>query len=426
MAIPGSIVASGKLVTPGGAGGPAGATGPAGPAGPTAVSTDAGNIATLGSDSKILVPQSALWNMRLRSLNAIDNPNFECDQRLAGATTGAVALCDRWFRVGVPTAPVITGQKISAPAVIPGTNYRITNNALQFTLTTAGSVPTNQAWGFQQTVEGNVLRPLFQDVTSISILAASSVASFVFPVILSNGVNSSSGGWCIGYLCTTSPTPNTPTLITIPNIPVWPGTEGTEWFTTPGQLGYQIRFSLCAAASSSIGAAAIGQWLRPPGGGNIWGVAGQTNFGALATGSTFTLYYVQHEPGPVCSTLMDKPFTQNLDECLRYYTKSYDYGTKAGTASNPSGQILWCTSQASTTFYSTIFFKKVLAVTPTVVAYSPSTGAPNTIRDTTNSVDRTVNSYVSTGLSSSGGVLTAVASPAGSNMAMHYTADTGW
>src|SRR4249920_1872481 len=91
MAVPGSIVAAGKLITPGGA---------PGPIGPTAVSSDPGNIAVLGSDQLILVPQSTLWSQRLRSFNAIGNPNFEVDQRLAGGVVppnGSLTfVCDRW------------------------------------------------------------------------------------------------------------------------------------------------------------------------------------------------------------------------------------------------------------------------------------------------------------------------------------------
>ena len=51
-----------EAVGPAGPAGPAGADGaqgPQGPAGPTAVSTDAGNSATLGSDSLIYVPASS-------------------------------------------------------------------------------------------------------------------------------------------------------------------------------------------------------------------------------------------------------------------------------------------------------------------------------------------------------------------------------
>jgi hypothetical protein len=58
IAVPGTNVPSGANVVPGGAQGIQGLTGQSGP---NAVSTDAGNIATLGSDNLILVPQSQIW-----------------------------------------------------------------------------------------------------------------------------------------------------------------------------------------------------------------------------------------------------------------------------------------------------------------------------------------------------------------------------
>ena len=52
----------------------------------------------------------------------------------------------------------------------------------------------------------------------------------------------------------------------------------------------------------------------------------------MPVNSAFDIAFVQHEPGSVCSTFMDKPFTQNQDECLRYYHKTYDYRAAMGLA----------------------------------------------------------------------------------------------
>jgi hypothetical protein len=63
--LPGTVVAASSLITPGGDIGPAGATGtagatgPQGPAGPTAISANANNKATLGTDSLLLVQGTA-------------------------------------------------------------------------------------------------------------------------------------------------------------------------------------------------------------------------------------------------------------------------------------------------------------------------------------------------------------------------------
>src|SRR4029077_8607673 len=98
--------------------GTAGAQGPAGPAGPTAVSTDSGNLATLGSDSLLYLPPSAvqptIWSVRLRSFNAVGNPNFEVDQRNAGSVLtnaiNSIFLQDRYQLNKVGTMTVNGGQ----------------------------------------------------------------------------------------------------------------------------------------------------------------------------------------------------------------------------------------------------------------------------------------------------------------------------
>src|ERR1700757_3331801 len=53
-------------------------------AAPGRVSTDANNLAVLGSDNLISVPASSIWSVRLRSFNAIGNPTMEIDQRQVG------------------------------------------------------------------------------------------------------------------------------------------------------------------------------------------------------------------------------------------------------------------------------------------------------------------------------------------------------
>src|ERR1700752_695614 len=131
--VPGTVVSTGSAVGPGGDTGQTGATGSTGstgPSGPNAVSTDANNLATLGSDNLILVPASNIWSVRLRSFNAIGNPNFEVDQRQVG-TSGPIsgAMIDRWLSVKTGMASATgTIQQLSASLTdlcLPGTNFRI-------------------------------------------------------------------------------------------------------------------------------------------------------------------------------------------------------------------------------------------------------------------------------------------------------------
>ena len=82
---------------------------------------------------------------------------------------------------------------------------------------------------------------------------------------------------------------------------------------------------------------------------------------------------IQHEPGPVCSTLIDKPFTQNYDECLRFYQKTWNYTTAVGNVTSAGS--LYATGMSSQSLFQPITFLKPMAKAPTAISYSPVTGA---------------------------------------------------
>jgi hypothetical protein len=126
---------------------------------------------------------------------------------------------------------------------------------------------------------------------------------------------------------------NTWTLITLPNLPTWTGSA--TFPTTPGSNGYLLYITLAAGATLT---AAPDTWVA----GNKTGATGMDNFASKATSSTFDVAFVQHEPGSTCSSLIDKPFTVNYDECLRFYCKSFPYTTVVGTGSFPGRLVvLW-------------------------------------------------------------------------------------
>jgi hypothetical protein len=78
---------------------------------------------------------------------------------------------------------------------------------------------------------------------------------------------------------------------------------------------------------------------------------------------------------------------------------------------------------------STIFvhvpFKKSMAKTPTLTAYSTSP-AINAVRDSTSAVDRAVSSFFGTATNGFSGVTTSTATVGAARIDFHYTADTGW
>lgn len=410
IAVPGTNVPIGSLATPGGAQGVQGIQGP------TAVSADTGNIATLGSDNLVLVPQSTIWDVRMRSFNAVGNPNFEVDQRNAGVNVvspvGGTWLCDRWLKSGGGTYQV-TSQLLNSGAGLlwPGTNFRVSSKVLSLTLTTAqATLGATDLLGIRQLIEGPQLRPLINDNHSIQLLVNTTVAGLKFSVCLRDPATANS----LVHLCTV---PSSGwTLITIPALPVWSGSG--NFSVLPGTQGYD--FQIVLAAGSTYLTSTQDAWLAS----NLMGVTGMSNFAGQAVNSVFQCAFVSHEPGSVCSGLIDLPFTQNYDACLRYYQKSYDYDVAPGTV-NSNGVIALMQNTTALVVSGTRFHKPMAKV-PTMTAYNNATGAINSGRMA--GTDYSVTSFNNPGKAGFYGVNTATlpAVAAGANMIMHYIADSGW
>jgi len=210
------------------------------------------------------------------------------------------------------------------------------------------------------------------------------------------------------------------TVITLPNLPVWPGSS--NWSLNPGSAGYEI--GICLGAGTTFQAAALGSWQAA----NVLGFAGQ-NTGAgnnfLATANALcTVAFVQHEPGASCSTLIDKPFTQNLDECLRYYCKSYDYGVAPGTVSG-AGMMYHLTVAGANPLWP-VSFPKIMAKTPTMTGYSGNNGLINAVYDASATTNRGISAPQTVGVRGFGGFSTATQNAANANYQWHWTADTSW
>ena len=418
IAVPGAVVPSGSQASP---------AGPQGIQGPTAVSTDAGNLAVLGSDNLVSVPTSSITAVRLRSFNAMGNPTFECDQVNVGGAIAGGKVCDRWYVNKAGTMAVTTSRGTAvwtSPIVVPGTNFVISNNYLNVTLSTAqASLGATDNLNIYQQIEGPLFRELSFDVHSISLLVRSTVSNLKFGINLRDSTTSRS----LTKLCTI-PSANTWTLVPLPNLPTWPG-AGTFGITA-GTLAYYLTITL--ACGSTYVTPANDTWQT----GNFFGAIGQDNFAGKAVNSTFDLAFVQHEPGPLCTTPIDCPFTQNYDDCLRYFSKSYDYDVKPGTASQNSYATFFWPYNISGTFtaYGGRPFPKPMAKLPAMTAYHNTSGAansafeyycPTTYGVTVTGASTTVNSMIATkngvqAITSSG------TSPGPITLFAEWTADTGW
>jgi hypothetical protein len=348
----------------------------------------------------------------------VGNQTFEVDQRNVGGTypniPNGTLIQDRWAIGKAGTLAVSAGQNsVSTGINLPGTSFAISRSFLRITLTTAqATLAAGDHLWIQQAVEGIRWRELQSDVHSLQVLVRSSVAGLAFGASLSDPT----GAHSLTNLLTI-PSANTWTLLSLPNLPLWPA--GGTFVNTPGNAGYYLY--VCLAAGTTYISPANGSWQN----GNFAGAVGQSNFAASPVNSTLDISYLSHEPGSLCSNPpLDCPFTQNYDDCLRYYCKSYDYETGAGTATFVGDVVWW--QGTTTSLRGTIRFPKPMAKIPNVIIYNTSTGAANSIRLL--GTDYAVSSVGDIGKGGFDSMTTATlpAVTAGASAFGQYTADSGW
>jgi len=362
---PGTVVPSGVQVCPAGQAGPASST----------------DLPTI-------------WSVRQRSYNsfAFCNGNFEIDQRKCGQANTFPAGANNWMlgpdRVGIQNQMTVTGtsaltsQQIAANVVIPGTSQYITSKIWRITLTAqhTAAIPAGgniSAWWF---IEGPQLRELLGDVHTIQVLCRSSVASLKFGVGLNDNQNPATT--VLGKLCTLGVTPNTWNLISLPNIPAFPA---NKFDVLPGSgFGSGYWFTLALAGAANITLAANDVWTSST---TLWIPSGIDNFASKPVGSTFDIAFIQHEPGPTASGLMDLSWLDNYDRCLRYYQKSWNLAEVPGTT-NANGCVNALTPATGWNPLVYVPFPKPMFMVPQINLYSPNTGAANMVRDQSAAVDR--------------------------------------
>ena len=357
-----------------------------------------------------------IWSVRLRSYNATGNSSFIVDQVNAwGGKTNLAngsRIVDRWTWGKVGTHTMNSSNPVET-ILVPGTSYLLNNRSLTLTLGTQQTTLGAGDYGyiFQQ-MEGSQIRPLFSDVHSVSILIKSSIANLKFSYWLQDPTSAHT----YTKLCSLGAA-NTWTLVTIPNIPVFMG-AGT-WAIDPGVLG--AFEGICLGAGTTMTASSDGVWLSTA----AIAAPGTTNFFGSSIGATVSVAFIQHEPGPVCSTLMDKPFIQNLNECQRYYSKSYLYAVKPGSVSSAGVCVLQ--TFASTNPLGTFRFPVRMAITPiTVQGYSDVTGSAGGVRDLYLPGDRSITAPFNVGDLGFGGFSLTSNNTSATVYTFQWTADTGW
>jgi hypothetical protein len=250
-----------------------------------------------------------IWYARQRGLNVLHNPGFEIDQANAHAKVpnapDKTRIADRWFlrKTGTMTVDV---QSYNGAVTLPNTS-RLTNYQLQVTLTGAeATLAAGDLLAVEQVIEGPNYVRLLDDVSSVSLMASCTVAPITFSVAINEG-----GVYVLTKNFTIS-TANTLTVFTLPNIPKFYGYGDVRinW------EGYRVAVGLAAGANAV--ATADGVWTGASGTFRYQS-PGATNFASLATGTVFSLGFIQHEPGAYTGGWIAPTYADNLHSCERYY-----------------------------------------------------------------------------------------------------------
>jgi hypothetical protein len=301
--------------------------------------------------------------------NRIINGAMVIDQRNAGAEVNpavtSLYYLDRWLVGSSVASKFKIGQ--NAGSVTPPAGFI---NYLGCTSLSAYTVGASENFNFQQRIEGLNVADLAWGTAS----AATVTFSF--------WVYSSLTGTFGGSLRNQTSTRSYPYTYTINAANTWEqktvtiagDTSGT-WLTTNG-IGINICFSLGAGStlSGTAGAWASASYVSATGATSVVG----TN------GATLYITGVQLEKGSTATSFDYRPYGTELALCQRYFEKSYDLSATPGTVTT-NGQSYWV-APASLGRLSISFQTKKRTV-PTIILYSPATGASGNVRDVTVGAD---------------------------------------
>ena len=258
-----------------------------------------------GTNGITFPDSSQQYNSYYGFKNRIINGAMVIDQRNSGASltvTGSSSgyPVDR-FRIDSPVGQSITGQQVTASL----SNFQ---NALTYTAGTA-STNTNDQSEIVQFIEGyNVADLQFgtanAQTLTLSFWAKSSLNG-TFGLILENSANNRQ------YITSYSlPTANTWTYI---SKTIVGDTSGT-WLYTNGR-GIGIRWDM------GTGTARSGAVTNAWGSSSSYGITAGAGVVKLTqnTSATFTITGVQLEKGSTATSFDYRPYTTELQLCLRYY-----------------------------------------------------------------------------------------------------------
>jgi hypothetical protein len=331
--------------------------------------------------------------------NRIINGAMVLDQRNAGAsvTIGAASVTytlDRWSAYSQEASKFSVQQSSVAPIGF--------KNSILITSLAATSVGATDFYQIGQSIEGFNLADLDWGTANAKT------------VTISFWVRSSLTGTFGGNLITGSGDQSYPFSYTILAANTWEQktltvvgpTAGT--YSSTNGVGVNISFSLGAGSSVS---GTAGSWS-----GSVFRSSTGASQLVATNGATFYITGVQLEVGTQATSFEYRQYGTELSLCQRYFTKSYDIATTAGTATNVGAYWSTGTADSSGNAYITVRYPVSMRAAPTVTTYTGAGAsgswsyersgvAGNASTTVDNNATGGSRIYLNTGVAAYGGVL---------------------
>lgn len=284
--------------------------------------------------------------------NRIINGAMMIDQRNAGASVTPVSgqfSVDRWACYLTQASKFTIQRSTVAPEGFV--------NSLLITSSSAYSVTSSDFFLLNQAIEGFNIADLGWGTANAQ------------PVTLSFRVRSSLTGTFGGSLTNSANNRSYPFTYTISSantyetktITIAGDTSGT-WLNDNG-AGIKVWFGLGVGSTYS---GTAGSWS----GSAFYSATGATSV-VGTNGATFYITGVQLEKGSTATSFDYRPYGTELALCQRYYTKTYNQGVVAGTATG-NGALFQYRVSGEVSF--TWQFPQVMRTTPTLTFYGKDTG----------------------------------------------------
>jgi hypothetical protein len=337
-----------------------------------AISTDPYNQATLGSDSRIYVPEPLHYD-------AIHNGIFRFNQRVPYTSspnivipTGAVSIKgpDRWFLIKsgafVGNSTRISPQAYSDPGATP--LYPQLDKATRISCATAMStVAAGDYFELAQNVRFETGQTMFIYPTSILVVLRATVnGTFSASLVNADGTQS------IAFPCVYNNAPNYQNFI-INNIPVMPYNSG-NWNDSNG-VAFSLRLIFYAGATFQTPNSGVWQ------SGTLIAHSSQSNFFA-AVNNVVDVLVIRHVIGAKILPFIPIDRDTDLGHCQRFFTKSYAVetaiGAGAGAGNYATAVYIATIPTTGGSLYIRVPFPRDMYKTPTMQAWHHSNAStPN-------------------------------------------------